>query len=110
MKRLEKGLGRQLKVHGRLAPRLPNTLSVVFPGVNAQDLLRRIPNLAASTGSACHSTLGNPSSTLTAIGLETEAALGTMRLSVGWYTSQEEIELTAEWLIEAWESAIAQQN
>lgn len=101
--RLEKGIGVLLNVNGFLAPRLPNTLSVVFPSVNARSMLDRLPQLAASTGSACHSTTGT-SGTLQAIGLSPAAAQGTMRLSLGWYTSQEEIETVSDWLIDAWQS------
>lgn len=101
LERLERGIGMPLTVNGAGAPRLPNTLSVVFPSVNARSMLDRLPQLAASTGSACHSTTGT-SGTLQAIGLSPAAAQGTMRLSLGWYTSQEEIELVADWLIEAW--------
>ncbi len=103
-RRLEQGIGRILKVNGRKSPRLPNTLSIVFPGVNAQSILQRLPNLCASTGSACHSNTGSISATLNALGLDLLEAAGTMRLSVGWYTSQEEIEIAAEWLIGAWEA------
>ncbi|MBX3419059.1 MAG: cysteine desulfurase [Pirellulaceae bacterium] len=101
--RLEKGIGVLLNVNGFLAPRLPNTLSVVFPSVNARSMLDRLPQLAASTGSACHSTTGT-SGTLQAIGLSPAAAQGTMRLSLGWYTSQEDIETVSDWLIDAWQS------
>ncbi len=101
LERLEQGIGMPLTVNGAAAPRLPNTLSVVFPSVNARLMLERLPQLAASTGSACHSTTGT-SGTLQAIGLSPAAAQGTMRLSLGWYTSQEDIELVADWLIEAW--------
>jgi cysteine desulfurase len=101
--RLEKGIGVPLNVNGFLAPRLPNTLSVVFPSVNARSMLDRLPQLAASTGSACHSTTGT-SGTLQAIGLSPAAAQGTMRLSLGWYTSQEDIETVSDWLIDAWQS------
>jgi cysteine desulfurase len=100
--RLEEGLGRRLAVNGHKAPRLPNTLSVNFPGVAGAELLARCPELCASTGAACHSGTTHMSATLRAIGLSPEAARGTVRLSVGWYTTEEEIDRAASLLAEAW--------
>jgi cysteine desulfurase len=101
--RLSEAIGPRLTVNGKDAPRLPNTLSVNFPDLAAVDLLARIPELCASTGSACHSGTANMSPTLAAMGLAPETARGTLRLSVGWFTSAEEIERAAELLIGAWE-------
>ncbi len=96
-----------LIIHGAKTQRLPNTLSVAFPGVLAQNLLKRIPELCVSTGSACHSGDAATSVTLAAMGCSEERMLATVRISVGWYTSQEEIDLAASWLIDAWETAKA---
>jgi cysteine desulfurase len=103
-RRLEQGVGKLLRVNGKTAPRLPNTLSVVFPGVKATEMLQRTPELCASTGAACHASSQFKSDTLKSLGLSPHEADGVMRLSVGWYTSQEEIEIAAEWLIGAWEA------
>ncbi len=101
--RLQRAIGNELRVNGYRAPRLPNTLSVIFPRVSGQAMLQRLPQLCASTGSACHSDDTAMSHTLSAIGLTAQQANGTLRLSLGWYTSQEDIETVAEWLIDAWE-------
>jgi cysteine desulfurase len=93
-----------LRVNGQRAPRLPNTLSVSFPRVSGHELLQRIPELSASTGAACHSGMDDVSPTLHAIGLGAQEARGTVRLSVGWYTSEEDVDRAAEWLIGAWEA------
>ena len=93
-----------LIVHGEVAKRLPNTLSVAFPGVTGQDLLRRIPEVCASTGAACHSTGVAMSDTLKAIGISPEQASGTVRLSLGWYSNEEEIDRAASLLLDAWEN------
>jgi cysteine desulfurase len=61
--------------------------------------------LSASTGSACHSGVDDVSPTLSAIGISPEQARGTVRLSVGWYTTSDDIERAAELLIGAWEAA-----
>jgi cysteine desulfurase len=89
--------------NGRGADRLPNTLSVNFPRVNAAELLGRCPELCASTGAACHSGSAHLSATLAAIGLSPEVARGTARLSVGWYTNEDEVDRAASLLIAAWE-------
>lgn len=92
------------QVNGLQASRLPNTLSICLPRVSGHDLLNRIPELAASTGSACHSGAEDVSPTLHALGMTAEQARGTIRLSLGWYTSAEDIDRAAELITGAWES------
>ena len=101
--RLTDAMPEGLTINGQRAQRLPNTLSVNFPRANGGELLRRIPELCASTGSACHSGSNNLSPTLAAIGLTPQVAAGTIRLSVGWYTSEEDIDRAANLLLAAWE-------
>ncbi|MCB9940006.1 MAG: cysteine desulfurase [Planctomycetaceae bacterium] len=103
-KRLREVIGPELTINGLQASRLPNTLSVNFPDVSGGELLARTPELAASTGSACHAGMTKLSATLAAIRLTPDQARGTVRLSVGWYTSEEDIDRAAELLIGAWES------
>jgi cysteine desulfurase len=92
-----------LIIHAYHAPRLPNTLSVSFPGVSSIELLARAPELCASLGSACHSD-SEGSSTLGAMGVSADVARGTIRLSLGWHTNQDEIERASSLLIDAWEN------
>lgn len=101
--RLLDGVGPRLLLHGAGAPRLPNTLSVSFPEVVARDMLSRIPELCASTGAACHSGTTTMSATLAAIGATPDQAAGMLRLSLGWSTTDEEIERAANLLLGAWE-------
>lgn len=101
---LREALAEELIVHGETVPRLPNTLSVRFPRVNGWQLLARIPELCASTGAACHSRGEVVSATLRAMGLTAAAAQGTIRLSVGWPTTDDEVDRAAELLIGAWEA------
>jgi cysteine desulfurase len=101
--RLREAIGDRLTVHGERAERLPNTLGVSFPEVPARELLARAPELCASTGAACHSGAAAMSPTLAALGLSLERARGSVRLSLGWYTSEEEIDRAASLLIAAWE-------
>jgi cysteine desulfurase len=101
---LSQAIGGQLKVNGQPADRLPNTLSVNFPDVAAAEMIARLPELCVSIGSACHSGMAGMSPTLAAMGLDPDEARGTMRLSVGWFTSEEEIDRAASLLLGAWES------
>jgi cysteine desulfurase len=101
---LQEGIGQPLTVNGAPNDRLPTTLSVNFPGVSGSELLARTPELCASTGAACHSASTGCSPTLDAIGLDPKVARGTVRLSVGWDTSEEEIDCAADLLLAAWEA------
>ncbi len=103
--RLTAALGADAVVHGQRAERLPNTLSISFPRVLGSKLLSRIPELCASTGAACHdNAAGQTSGTLAAMGVSAEQARGTVRLSVGWYTLDEEIDRAVDLLLGAWET------
>ena len=100
--RLLAGVGAELTANALRTARLPNTLSVNFPRVAGHELLEQCPGLCASTGAACHSGEARVSRVLQAIGLSPEVARGTVRLSVGRYTTEEEIHRAAEMLLQAW--------
>jgi cysteine desulfurase len=101
---LRSGVGDGLVVHAEQARRLPNTLSVSFPGVIGRELLARAPELYASTGAACHSETEVISATLAAMGVASDVARGTIRLSLGWYTTDDDIERAASLLLGSWEA------
>ena len=84
--------------------RLPNTLSVNFPGVTGEQLLAATPHVCASTGAACHSGQTKMSDTLRAIGLAADVAQGTVRLSLGWFTTPAEVLAGATELIKSWKN------
>ncbi|MDW8417388.1 MAG: cysteine desulfurase family protein [Bacteroidia bacterium] len=88
-------------VNGASAPRLPNTLSISFPGIKASDILARMPLVAAATGSACTSARPEPSHVLLAMGHPPDLAKATLRFSVGLPTTEEEIERASEAIIQA---------
>ncbi len=72
--------------------RHPGNIALGFPGFHAQDILWALqPFLAASTGSACTSGIPEPSHVLKAIGLETKQAESVIRFSLGFETSDQEI-------------------
>ncbi len=80
---------------------LPGCLSVTLPGLDAADLLLGLPDLAAATGSACHSDAAEPSHVLRALGRSAEEAHGTLRFGLGRTTTAEEVERAADWVIAA---------
>jgi cysteine desulfurase NifS len=93
--RLYGGLKEKLKgirLNGQEEKRLPNTLSIGFPGIEADKLLSTIEGVAASAGAACHSDHASISHVLTAMKVPEEYAKGTIRFSTGKMTTPEEIE------------------
>ena len=71
--------------------RLPNTLNTSIRGIIGETLLERLPEIAASTVSACHSGSMDPSPVLLAMGVDRELALGAVHMSLGRWTTGEEI-------------------
>lgn len=100
--RLRAEIGGQLTMNAAEAPRLPNTLSVNFPGVSGNELLAAAPQVCASTGAACHSGATQRSATQAAMGIEPGVARGTLRLSVGRFTTIEQVDEAAAALVAAW--------
>ncbi len=95
--RLEQGLLRAVprtRVNGGGAPRLPGTSSLVFEGCDAEALLMAmdLDGVCASAGSACHSGSTRPSGVLLAMGLSDADARSTIRFSLGWSTTADEVD------------------
>lgn len=93
--------------NGKNAPCLPNTLNVLFPRVTGGSVLAGAPEIAASTGSACHEGHERPSSVLLAMGVDPELALGSVRLSVGVTTTPEDVSRAADALSRSWEKLVS---
>ncbi len=90
--RLESALPGLVHLNGHPTQRLPNTLNISIDGVSGEEVLAATPEIAASTGSACHEGSTEPSSVLTALGLSRERALGALRLTLGRWSTEDEIE------------------
>ena len=93
--RLERGLlgsGVDARVNGHPEKRLPNTTSISFRGLEADRVLANLPTVAASAGAACHSDQVEVSHVLAAMNVPAEFAMGTLRLTVGRFTTAEEID------------------
>jgi len=90
--RLEQALMAQgACVQGASVERLPQTSSLTLPGVPVEKLLPETRAVAYATGSACASDTGRPSHVLTAMGCTPEEARSTIRLSLGRYTTEEDV-------------------
>jgi len=91
-----------LALNGHPQERLPNTLSVRLPRTSGSALLAAAPEVAASTGSACHAGHEEPPSTIVLMGVPPSEALGTVRLTLGRRTGVEDVERAAALLGDAW--------
>ena len=81
-----------ITVNGDLDSALPNTLNISIPGITANEMVYRLRNrLAFSAGSACHAGRHSPSHVLTAMGLDVTRAASSIRLSLGRFTTKDEI-------------------
>lgn len=93
--RLENGLKKRvpnIRINGHPEKRLPNTSSLSFKGLEANTILSELSQVAASAGAACHSDRVEVSSVLEAMQVPLEYAMGTIRLSVGRFTTTAEID------------------
>jgi len=95
--RLVQGLSAKIpniRVNGHSIDVLPNTLNVSFPGAEGEAILLSMDmaGIEASTGSACASGSLEPSHVLIAMGLGPELAHGSIRFSLGWNTSEEDVD------------------
>ncbi len=97
----------QTIVNGDLERRLPGNLNLSFPGVDGERLLLDLPGLALSSGSACSSGSGEPSSVLLALGRDKALARASLRIGLGRGSSRVEIEQAAQCVIEAVQNQIS---
>ncbi|GAB3409907.1 cysteine desulfurase family protein [Flindersiella endophytica] len=103
--RLEQTLADRLpgrvQLNGHPTGRLPNTANLGITGIDANQLLASVPDLAVSTGSACHAGTSEPSPVLMAMTGERERATSAVRLSLGRWTTADDVDRAAVLLAEA---------
>jgi cysteine desulfurase len=82
-----------VKINGLETPRLPNTSSLLIEGVDGESLLMSLDleGFAVSTGAACSSGSPEPSPVLLAMGLTRAEAQTSLRVSLGWHNTEEEV-------------------
>jgi cysteine desulfurase len=81
-----------VELNGDPQRRVPGILNVSFDGVEGESLLAALPELAVSSGSACASTHAEPSYVLRALGRSDQLAQGSIRFSLGRFTSQPDVD------------------
>jgi len=101
--RLRRGIEKNIpniRFNGHPKDVLPNTLNVSFPGAEGEAILLSMDmqGIEASTGSACASGSLEPSHVLMATGLEPELAHGSIRFSLGWGITEDDIDYIIETL------------
>lgn len=89
---LRAALPDRVYLNGHHEHRLPNTLNVSIDGTRALTVLDRLDEVAASAGSACHSGEHSPSPVLTAMGLSTDRVMSALRLSLGRWSTADEVD------------------
>ncbi|OGF58873.1 MAG: hypothetical protein A2Y62_11100 [Candidatus Fischerbacteria bacterium RBG_13_37_8] len=91
------------EIHGKHAVRLPNTISIAFPGTDAQALVIDLDlnKIAVSTGAACSSGSIEPSHVLAAMNLPTDQLMSTIRISLGRFSTEDEIISAGETIIDS---------
>jgi len=94
--------GRLDEIHRNGHPEhvLPNTINISFAYVEGESIMLNIPEIAVSSGSACTSATLEPSYVLTACGVTDELAHGSLRFSLGRFNTQDQLEYTADRLVE----------
>ncbi len=99
--RLRAAFGNRVALNGHPALRLANTLNASFINHVGVEILARMPDIAASTGSACHAGRITLSPVLKAMGIAPEVGMGAIRFSLGRSTTQNEIEYVVDQLRQA---------
>ncbi len=86
----------EVYVNGSLEHRIPHNLNVSFNFVEGESLIMAVKDIAVSSGSACTSASLEPSYVLRALGRSDELAHSSIRITLGRFTTQEEVDFAAE--------------
>ncbi|MFL0804562.1 MAG: IscS subfamily cysteine desulfurase [Agarilytica sp.] len=90
-----------IHLNGDLSQRVAGNVNISFAGVEGENLLMSLRELALSTGSACTSVSVDPSYVLTALGLNRELASSALRICFGRFTKADDVDFAAEKIIAA---------
>ncbi len=83
-----------IRLNGDYKQRVPHCLNISIDGINSKILMASLPELALSSGSACHAVYSHPSHVLTAMGITSDRALSAIRISLGRFSTKAEIDET----------------
>ena len=100
----------QIRLNGHPEKRLPNTLSISFPRVEANTLISRLEGVAASAGAACHSESIDVSAVLEAMLVPLDYAMGTIRFSTGRGLTMQDIKVAADEIIKTVKTLMPKDN
>jgi cysteine desulfurase len=103
-RKLEAGLASRIEVcqvNGHADKRLPNIANVSFGFVEGESLMMGVKDIACSSGSACTSASLEPSYVLKALGVGDELAHSSLRLSLGRWSTEEEVDFAIEAIVKA---------
>jgi cysteine desulfurase len=89
-----------IHINGGMEARVPGNLNISVENVDAESLMAALPDLAFSTGSACSSASADSSYVLKAIGLSNDLAESSLRIGLGRFSTEEEVDYAAKRLIE----------
>ena len=90
----------EVYMNGDLDQRIPGNLNISFAYVEGESLMMGIKNLCVSSGSACTSASLEPSYVLRALGVTEDLAHTSLRLGLGRFTTEEEVDLAVEEIVE----------
>lgn len=104
---IQRLIGLPVIIHGHSAPRVPGILSVELPGIVAEELAQRLPEICFGPFAPKHT---NPNETTpclwTSLGLPSHRRISTVRISIGWSTSADELIQAAQMIAAAYESIV----
>ncbi len=89
-----------LVINSKKGERVCSISNTTFKGLDGEELLLRLHKIAVSNGSACNTASTEPSYVLRAMGLKEEAAYSSIRFSFGRFTTEKEMAMAAEHVIE----------
>lgn len=89
-----------VSINGSVEQRVAGNLNVAFEGVDGESLMLAMKEVAVSSGSACASADIDPSYVLKAIGLSDDLALASLRISLGRFTTSDDVERVAQLIVE----------
>jgi cysteine desulfurase len=92
---------KDVRVNGSTEHRLPGNLNVSFAGIDGEELMTAVDDIAVSSGAACTSAHVEPSYVLKAMGLSNQSAQSSIRFGIGRFNTEAEIDYVSARMIEA---------